>query len=109
MREMDFTERNLYSRWMGVKSIWRDIHYETKRYVKRSLERAMRVELAYRLGCGRYKRSSERKGYRNGSYTRDLLATYGWIEDLEVPRAREGKLQPVVFEKYRRRQYHSRL
>jgi transposase-like protein len=80
------------------------MHFETKRYVKRFLERVMRLEQTESLGCGRYRRSSKRKGYRNGSYTRDLLTTYGWIKDLKVPRVREGGLQSVVIEKYRRRQ-----
>lgn len=104
MREMDFTESNLTCRWMGVNSIWREMHFEMKRYVRRYLERVMRLEQTEGLGCGRYKRSSGRKGYRNGSYTRDLLTAYGWIEDLKVPRVREGGLQSVVLEKYRRRQ-----
>jgi putative transposase len=104
MREMDFTESNEANRWMGVKSIWRDMHFETKRYIKRYLEKVLRLEQTEGLGCGRYKRSSRRKGYRNGTYTRDLLTTYGWIEDLKVPRVREGGLKTVVLEKYRRRQ-----
>lgn len=104
MREMDFTESNLTCRWMGVNSIWRDMHFEAKRYIKRYLERTMRLEQTRGLGCGRYKRSSGRKGYRNGIYTRDLLTTYGWINDLKVPRVREGGFRPAVLEKYRRRQ-----
>jgi len=84
MREMDFSENNLFSRWLGVKSIWSDLEQETRHYVKRRLERAMVVEVTSRVGCARYQRSSERQGYRNGHYARDLLTSYGWIEGLEV-------------------------
>ncbi len=56
------------------------------------------------MGCGRYKHSPRRWGYRNGSYERDLLTSYGWIEGLAVPRVRKGGMESEVLERYRRRQ-----
>jgi putative transposase len=44
----------------------------------------------------------ERKGYRNGTYTRDLATSSGPIEDLEVPRDREGEFHTQVFDRYQR-------
>jgi len=104
MRELDFTEGNVFNRWLGVNSIWRDVHFEVKRYVKRRIERVMKIDLDSHLGCSRYERSKQRRGYRNGSYTRGLLTSYGWIEDLEVPRSRASGYQPSVLEQYHRRQ-----
>lgn len=104
MRELDFSEKNLRNRWRGVKPIWDAIQGEVKRHVKRNLERAMRAEVSHHLRCGRYRRSAQRRGYRNGSYGRDLLTCYGWIESLTVPRVRAGGFQPSVLERYRRRQ-----
>jgi putative transposase len=104
MREMDFSERNLGNRWLGVKGIWRLIEGEVKRLTKGHLERALVWEQGLRVGCGRYKRSKKRQGYRNGSYVRDLLTRYGWIEGLVVPRVREGGIESEVLERYRRRQ-----
>jgi len=43
-----------------------------------------------------------RRGYRNGSYTRDLVTPTGRIEDLKVPRDREGQFHRQVFERYQR-------
>jgi transposase-like protein len=43
----------------------------------------------------------ERWGYRNGSYARDLLTSYGRIEGLMVPLG--GGLESKVLERYRRR------
>jgi putative transposase len=103
-REMDFSESNLGNRWLGVKSIWKEIQGEAKRFVKIRLERALVVEQGRRVGCSRYKRSRRRRGYRNGSRERDLLTSYGWIEDLRVPRVREGGIESEVLERYRRRQ-----
>ena len=104
MREMDFSESNLRNRWLGVKGIWKEIQGETKRFIKVRLERALLLEQRVCVGCGRYKRSKRRLGYRNGSYERDLLTRYGWIEGLRVPRVREGGFSSEVLERYRRRQ-----
>src|SRR5947209_13006155 len=43
-----------------------------------------------------------RTGYRNGSYTRDLVTSTGRIEDLSVPRDREGQFHTQVLERYGR-------
>ena len=104
MRELDFSESNLMFRWKGVKGIWELIQGEVVGSVRRRLEGFLRAEVVERVGCGRYERSGSRYGYRNGSYARDLLTSYGWIEGLEVPRLRQGGYETEVFEKYRRRQ-----
>ncbi len=50
------------------------------------MEEMMREELTMFLGAQWGENSPERKGYRNGSYTRDLATSSGPIEDLQVPR-----------------------
>jgi transposase-like protein len=102
---MDFSEKNVVNRWVGVNSIWSAIQGETKVLVKRRLERALVFEATVQAGCGRYERSLGRCGYRNGEYARDLLTSYGWIEGLRVPRVREGGLETAVFECYHRRSW----
>jgi transposase-like protein len=62
----------------------------------------MREELDTLIGVGWGESSPKRKGYRNGSYTRDLVTTTGRIEELQVPRDREGQFHTQVFERYRR-------
>ena len=57
------------------------------------MEEIMREELTEFLGVEWGECSTERKGYRNGSYTRDLATTSGPIEDLEV-RRRSGRSVP---------------
>ena len=103
-RELDFSEGNLRNRWFGVKDFWKEMEGRTVGMVKVGLERALVVEQGKRVGCGMYKRSPRRRGYRNGSRGRDLLTRYGWIEDLRVPRVREGGMESEVLERYRRRQ-----
>ena len=66
------------------------------------IEEVMREELEQCLGAAWGECTPERKGYRNGSYTRDLVTMAGRIEDLSVPRYREGVFHTQVFERYGR-------
>ena len=66
------------------------------------MEEIMREELTQFLGAQWGECSVERKGYRNGSSTRDLATTSGKIEDLEVPRDRAGEFQTQIFDRYNR-------
>ena len=70
------------------------------------LEGVMREELDALIGVGWGVSSPRRKGYRNGSYTRDLVTTTGRIEELQVPRDREGQFHTQVFERYKRYEPH---
>ncbi len=104
MRELDFSEKNLFNRWHGVKTIWDLIQGQVNKSVKVVLERALSSEVEQRVGCGKYERSDVRRDYRNGSYARDLLTQYGWITGLRVPRLRSGGTDSAIFDRYQRRQ-----
>ena len=66
------------------------------------LEGVMREELDALIGVGWGECSPKRKGYRNGFYTRDLVTSSGRIEDINVPRDREGQFHSQAFERYSR-------
>ncbi len=66
------------------------------------IEAVMREELEQCLGAAWGECTPERTGYRNGSYTRDLVTKTGRIEDLSVPRDRAGQFHTQVFERYGR-------
>ncbi len=70
------------------------------------LESVMREELDALIGVGWGECSPKRKGYRNGSYTRDLVTSSGRIEDIKVPRDREGQFHTQAFERYSRYEPH---
>jgi len=55
--------------------------------VREAIEITLEEELAEALGCGRYERSGERLGYRNGKQRRTITTAYG-LKDLEIPRGR---------------------
>lgn len=66
------------------------------------IEQVMREELEQCIGASWGEITPERRGYRNGSYTRDLVTATGRIEALSVPRDREGVFHSQVFERYSR-------
>ena len=65
------------------------------------LNEVMENELATFLNASRSERTKMRKGYRNGSYFRTLITTFGKLE-LQVPRDRNGEFQTSVFERFNR-------
>ncbi len=66
------------------------------------IEQVMREELEQCIGASWGECTPSRRGYRNGSYTRDLVTSTGRIEDLKVPRDREGAFHSQAFERYNR-------
>jgi putative transposase len=74
--------------------------------VRTVLELVMRQELDAFIGAAWGECSPKRKGYRNGSYTRNLATATGRLEDLKVPRDREGQFHSQAFERYSRYEPH---
>lgn len=70
--------------------------------VRLVMEEIMREELTQFVGAQWGECNPQRKGYRNGSYSRDLATASGQIQDLQVPRDREGKFHTQLFDRYSR-------
>ena len=66
------------------------------------IETVMREELDQFIGAAWGECSPKRKGYRNGHYTRDLVTSTGRLEEIKVPRDREGQFQTQIFDRYSR-------
>ena len=66
------------------------------------IEQVMREELEQCIGASWGEYTPTRRGYRNGSYTRDLVTPTGRMEALKVPRDREDQFHSQVFERYSR-------
>ena len=73
---------------------------EIRHATRAVMEEIMREELSHFLQAEWGESTTERKGYRNGFYTRDLMTTSGPIEALTVPRDREGAFHTQAFEHY---------
>jgi transposase-like protein len=74
--------------------------------VRTVLELVMREELDAFIGAAWGECSPKRKGYRNGTYMRDLATATGRIEEIKVPRDREGQFHTQTFERYSRYEPH---
>jgi putative transposase len=74
--------------------------------VRTVIETVMREELDAFIGVGWGECSPQRKGYRNGHYTRDLVTSTGRLEEIKVPRDREGQFHTQTFERYSRYEPH---
>jgi putative transposase len=70
------------------------------------IETVMREELDQFIGAAWGESSPKRKGYRNGSYARDLVTSTGRLKDISVPRDREGQFHTKAFERYSRYEPH---
>ena len=66
------------------------------------IEQVMREELEQCIGASWGECTPTRRGYRNGTYGRDLVTPTGRIKDLKVPRDREGKFHSQAFDRYNR-------
>jgi len=74
--------------------------------VRTVVELVMREELDAFIGAAWGEYTPKRKGYRNGTYTRDLVTSTGRLEDIKVPRDREGQFHTQAFERYSRYEPH---
>src|SRR5215470_1630733 len=74
--------------------------------VRTVLALVMHQELDAFIGAAWGESSPKRKGYRNGTYSRDLVTATGRIEDINVPRDREGRFHTQAFERFSRYEPH---
>lgn len=65
------------------------------------LNQVLRAQATEQLEAETYERTAERKGYRNGSYERDLITRAGSVT-LRIPRFRDGSFSTELFARYQR-------
>jgi putative transposase len=78
----------------------------TQNALRTVIEAVMIEELDAFIGAAWGESSPKRTGYRNGSYTRDLVTSMGRVEEIKVPRDREGQFHTQAFERYSRYEPH---
>lgn len=79
-----------------------EVQRRVREGIKAVLEEIMEEEMTEQLQAQHRQRTHARRGERNGHYERGLTTGAGQIEQLRVPRAREGPFLTEVFERYRR-------
>lgn len=65
------------------------------------LDQILEAQVTEQLQAGRYERSAERQGYRNGIRSRRLTTRVGTLE-LQVPQVRDGRFSTELFARYQR-------
>lgn len=65
------------------------------------LNQVMEAQMTESLQADRYQRTDDRRGYRNGSRSRQLTTRVGTLT-LDVPRTRDGEFSPTLFDRYQR-------
>jgi len=104
VKPLRFTDGKVGWVFSEVKSFWEeDVRQFVLKNARKHLERMLQVEFKREVGCGRYKRSPNRKDQRNGYYYRGLMTLYGWLEEIKVPRLRQGGWESQVLRRYCRR------
>ena len=66
------------------------------------IEQVLEEEMTEHLAAGYRERTPSKWGERNGHYTRNLITPVGRVEQLKIPRDREGAFLTEVFERYKR-------
>ena len=83
-------------------AVWAEVSTRLLRGLRALLEGLLEEERTAHVGAARHKRGRDRRGHRNGHYTRPG-ATYGPLPKLFVPRLLEGGIDFTLFDKYQRR------
>jgi len=84
--------------------MWAEVATKLLRGLRALLEGLLEEERTAHVGAARHERVRDRRGHRNGHYTRASVTTYGPLPKLRVPWLLEGGIGFTLFNKYQRRQ-----
>lgn len=98
-----FTSKDLRYRWAEVKKLFWD-EFESKMQLsgKRLLEESLKEEQRHLVRAEPYQRTSRRRCYRNGYYSRDVVWKLGVLSKVLIPRTRSGIYESAILDRYRR-------
>jgi transposase-like protein len=98
-----FTSKDLRYRWAEVKKhFWEEFESTMQLSGRRLLEESLKAEQRQLVRAEPYQRTSRRRCYRNGFYTRDVVWKLGVLSKVLVPRIRSGEYRSAILERYRR-------
>lgn len=72
-----------------------------RRMLEEMVQAALEKEFERQIGAVPWQRTDQRRGWRNGSKPRTLHTRVGTLQ-LRVPKDRDGRFQPGLFERYQR-------
>ncbi|MFP5264082.1 MAG: transposase [Blastocatellia bacterium] len=74
-----------------AETVHQDVETRIREGVKAVTEQILEEEMTSHIGAARREHSPLRRDERNGHYERDLITPVGRVEQLRVPRARQGE------------------
>jgi len=106
MNQLDF-KGNSITEWQKYKRFYRENFWQHLESRNMELNKIAIQELIYedfnlQVGAEKYKRSNNRKSYRNGYRKRSFEIMNGYITDLTIPRARKLDIRFSIFDKWQR-------
>jgi putative transposase len=81
-----------------TETVHQDLETRIREGVKAVIEQILEQEMTSHIGAAPRKRIPLRRGERNGHYERDLITPVGKVEQLRVPRSRQGEFLTEVFD-----------
>ena len=97
-------DKVLADEWSQLKtSFWGELKLETLRAVRILLENSMAVEVQDLLGTRSWEHNPSRVYSRNGYRRRTILSSFGYLNDLKIPRVRGGRIRFRILPAYKRR------
>jgi putative transposase len=105
-KELNFTD-NCTTRWIGLKEqfrevFWEDLNTNILMDVKGAIQDQIHEDFEEQIGAKRYERTGNRQGERSGKRFRTLETEYGFIQHIEIPRARNIDIRFTIFDKWQR-------
>jgi putative transposase len=85
-----------------AETVHQDVETRIREGVKAVIEQILEEEMTAHIGAAPRERTPHRRGERNGHYERDLITPVGKVEQLRVPRSRQGEFLTEVFDRYQR-------
>lgn len=103
LAQLYFDDKDVRQRWDNIPYTFEsELKRETQRSLKRLLETNMEIEVQDLIGQ-RWHHTYQRTDYRNGYRYRNLLSTFGYINNIKVPRLRSGRMSFKSFRAYQQR------
>jgi putative transposase len=91
-------------RILQQEDFWTEIDKEVQMVIKGLLEGCAEKRFREQIGLAKYERGDNRPDYRNGYRYRGLqTGRFGYIENVKIPRGRNGKYEYKIFRRYHRR------
>lgn len=102
--QLYLNDKDRQIRWSQVKEdFWDDLKRETMIAVRKLLTTSMEIQVQDLIGISKGKHYAQRPTSRNGFRYRNLISSFGYINNIKVPRVRTGKIKFNCLPYYKQR------